>query len=128
MSSMDLDTAYEIAGGYIEADEKTFEEALKMVREHDAELAEMLETAHKEELLAKHKQQKSEEFAMLVDGKTLEENTSFLYNELENAYIEEELLKASQNVAMRAYQKAQNQNANNGNGGPINPDDIVDPE
>ena len=40
----------------------------------------------------------------------------------------EELLKASQNVAMRAYQKAQNQNANNGNGGPINPDDIVDPE
>ncbi len=93
MSSMDLDTAYEIAGGYIEADEKTFEEALKMVREHDAELAEMLETAHKEELLAKHKQQKSEEFAMLVDGKTLEENTSFLYNELENAYIEEELLK-----------------------------------
>ena len=40
----------------------------------------------------------------------------------------EELLKASQNVAMRAYQKAQNQNPNNGNGGPINPDDIVDPE
>ena len=42
----------------------------------------------------------------------------------------EELLKASQNVAMRAYQKAQNNanNSNNGNGGPINPDDIVDPE
>jgi len=40
----------------------------------------------------------------------------------------EELLKASQNVAMRAYQKAQNQNQNNGNNGPINPDDIVDPE
>ena len=40
----------------------------------------------------------------------------------------EELLKASQNVAMRAYQKAQNQNPNNGNGGPVNPDDIVDPE
>ena len=42
----------------------------------------------------------------------------------------EESLKASQNVAMRAYQKAQNNanNSNNGNGGPINPDDIVDPE
>ena len=40
----------------------------------------------------------------------------------------EELVKASQNVAMRAYQKAQAQNQNNGaNGdGSVNPDDIVD--
>ena len=40
----------------------------------------------------------------------------------------EDLLKASQNVAMRAYQKAQaqNQNNNGNDGGAINPDDIVD--
>lgn len=93
MSSMDLETAYEIAGGYIEADEKTFEKALEMVKEHDAELAEMLKEAHNEELLAKHKQEKSEEFAMRVDGKILEENTSFLYSELDNTEIDEELLK-----------------------------------
>lgn len=95
MSSMDLETAYKIAGGYIEADEKTFEKALKMVKEHDhdAKLAEMLKEAHNEELLAKHKQEKSEEFAMRVDGKILEENTSFLYSELDNTEIDEELLK-----------------------------------
>ena len=42
----------------------------------------------------------------------------------------EALLKASQNVAARAYQKAQqaNGNNNNGNGGAVNPDDIVDPQ
>ena len=39
----------------------------------------------------------------------------------------EELIKASQNVALRAYQKAQGQNGGN-NGGAVNPDDIVDPE
>lgn len=95
MSSMDLETAYKIAGGYIEADEKTFEKALKMVKEHDhdAKLAEMLKEAHNEELLAKHKQEKSEEFAMRVDGKILEENTSFLYSELDSTEIDEELLK-----------------------------------
>lgn len=38
----------------------------------------------------------------------------------------EELVKASQNVAMRAYQKHQNNNP--GDGGAVNPDDIVDPE
>ena len=41
----------------------------------------------------------------------------------------EELLKASQNVAMRAYQKAQQaNNGGNNNGGAVNPDDIVDAE
>ena len=41
----------------------------------------------------------------------------------------EELLKASQNVAMRAYQKAQQaNNGGNDNGGAVNPDDIVDAE
>ena len=93
MNSMDLETAYEIAGGYIEADKETFEKALEMVKEHDAELAEMLKTAHNEELAARHKQEKSEEFAMRVDGKILEENTSFLYSELDNTEIDEELLK-----------------------------------
>ena len=39
------------------------------------------------------------------------------------------LIKASQNVAARAYQKTQKANGgNNGDGGAVNPDDIVDPQ
>jgi len=39
------------------------------------------------------------------------------------------LIKASQNVAARAYQKTQKTNGgNNGDGGAVNPDDIVDPQ
>ena len=45
--SMDLNTAYEIAGGYIEADDKTFEQALKMVREDDDVLLKSLKTLMK---------------------------------------------------------------------------------
>ena len=39
----------------------------------------------------------------------------------------DELVKASQNVAMRAYQKNQKNNGGT-DGGAVNPDDIVDPE
>ena len=39
----------------------------------------------------------------------------------------DELVKASQNVAMRAYQKNQKNNGGS-DGGAVNPDDIVDPE
>ena len=39
----------------------------------------------------------------------------------------DELVKANQNVAMRAYQKNQKNNGGT-DGGAVNPDDIVDPE
>ena len=84
MSSMDLKTAYEIAGGYIEADEKTFDTALEVVKKHDEELAEMLKTAHIEEQRSKHIQEKRDEIAMRVKDNVLKENTEFLYNELDN--------------------------------------------
>ena len=45
MSNMDLDTAYEIAGGYIEADEKTFAQALDIVRKSDEEFAKSLRSS-----------------------------------------------------------------------------------
>ena len=64
-----------------------------------------------------------------IDSKTKDLEDALKGNDLELIkQKKEELVKASQNVAMRAYQKAQNSNQNNNNndGGAINPDDIVD--
>ena len=64
-----------------------------------------------------------------IDAKTKDLEEALKGNDLELIKSrKEDLLKASQNVAMRAYQKAQANNPNNnGNdGGAINPDDIVD--
>ena len=64
-----------------------------------------------------------------IEAKTKDLEDALKGNDLELIKSrKEDLLKASQNVAMRAYQKAQNANQNNnGNdGGAINPDDIVD--
>ena len=64
-----------------------------------------------------------------IDSKTKDLEDALKGNDLELIkQKKEELVKASQNVAMRAYQKAQNANQNNNNndGGAINPDDIVD--
>ena len=64
-------------------------------------------------------------------------NINAKINELEEALkgtdieavkrAKDELVKASQNVAMRAYQKNQKNNGGT-DGGAVNPDDIVDPE
>ncbi len=60
-----------------------------------------------------------------IDAKTKDLEEALKGNDLELIKSrKEELVKASQNVAMRAYQKAQQ--ANNNNGGAVNPDDIVD--
>ena len=72
---MDLDTAYEIAGGYIEADEKTFAQALEIVRKSDEEFAKSLEEAHKYELAFKKKQEEAE--AITASPKELADNTEF---------------------------------------------------
>ena len=64
-----------------------------------------------------------------IEAKTKDLEEALKGNDLELIKSrKEELVKASQNVAMRAYQKAQAQNQNNGaNGdGSVNPDDIVD--
>ena len=51
--SMDLNTAYEIAGGYIEADDEIFAKALEMVKADDARFAEELKAARKAEISLK---------------------------------------------------------------------------
>ena len=64
-----------------------------------------------------------------IEAKTKDLEDALSGNDLELIKSrKDELLKASQNVAMRAYQKAQaqNQNNNGNDGGAINPDDIVD--
>ena len=65
-----------------------------------------------------------------IEAKTKDLEDALKGNDLELIKSrKEELVKASQNVAMRAYQKAQaanNQNNNGNDGGAINPDDIVD--
>ena len=64
-----------------------------------------------------------------IEAKTKDLEDALKGNDLELIKTrKEDLLKASQNVAMRAYQKAQaqNQNNNGNDGGAINPDDIVD--
>ena len=68
-----------------------------------------------------------------IETKTKDLEEALKGNDIENIKAKkEELLKASQNVAMRAYQKAQQANGNNGNNtnsdGTVNPDDIVDAE
>ena len=63
-----------------------------------------------------------------IEAKTKDLEDALAGKDLETIKArKEELLKASQNVAMRAYQKAQQAN-NNNDGGAVNPDDIVDAE
>ena len=63
-----------------------------------------------------------------IEAKTKDLEDALKGSDLETIKArKEELLKASQNVAMRAYQKAQQAN-NNNDGGAVNPDDIVDAE
>ncbi len=90
MSNMDLDTAYEIAGGYKEADEKTFAQALEIVRKNDEEFAKSLKIAHEQELAFKRKQEEAEKIT--ANPKEIAENTEFLYNELGNDDIKNSLM------------------------------------
>ena len=80
--SMDLNTAYEIAGGYIEADDKTFEQALKMVREDDARFAQELKNAHEAQRRFAEKQEKEE--AITASAEEALENASFIKAEFDD--------------------------------------------
>ena len=91
---MNLDTAYEIVGGYIDADDKTFEEALEIVRQKDNELANLCKEARDNGTLRKKNNDASEKIG--VSSTVLASNTEYLYNELENNNLENWLLSDSE--------------------------------
>lgn len=80
--SMDLNTAYEIAGGYIEADDKTFEKALELVRADDARFAQELKDAREAQRRFAEKQEKEEEITASAEGAM--ENASFIKSEFDD--------------------------------------------
>lgn len=88
--SMDLNTAYEIAGGYIEADDEIFAKALEMVKADDARFAEELKAARKAEISLKAQQDKEEEIA--ASAEEVLDNTSFLKQEFGNDKFQQDFL------------------------------------
>ena len=80
--SMDLNTAYEIAGGYIEADDKTFEKALELVRADDARFAQELKDAREVQRRFAEKQEKEEEIT--ASAEEAMENASFIKSEFDD--------------------------------------------
>jgi hypothetical protein len=94
MKNMDLDTAYEIVGGYIDADDKTFEAALEIVRQKDEELARLCKEAHDKGTLTKKTKGADEKIG--VSSAVLASNTEYLYNELGNNNLETWLLSDSE--------------------------------
>ncbi len=86
--SMDLNKAYEIAGGYETADNVTFEKALAMVRADDAYFAEELRVAHEAELSLKAKQEKEEQIT--ADAEEALKNAEFLKKEFEDKQLKEQ--------------------------------------
>ena len=85
-----IEEAFEIAGGYVEVDDNTFARAMEMVKEHDAEMATLLEESREQELLLREKT-KAEQ-AIDVSAEVLAENTAFLYAKLGNNSLDTELL------------------------------------
>ena len=85
-----IEEAFEIAGGYVEVDDNTFARAMEMVKEHDAEMATLIEESRKQELLLREKT-KAEQ-AIDVNAEVLAENTAFLYGKLGDNSLDAELL------------------------------------
>ena len=85
-----IEEAFEIAGGYVEVDDNTFARAMEMVKEHDAEMATLIEESRKQELLLREKT-KAEQ-AIDVSAEVLAENTAFLYAKLGNNSLDTEVL------------------------------------
>ncbi len=100
--SMDLDTAYEIAGGYFEVDDKTFEKALELVRADDARFAQELKNARDAQKRLTEQQDKKEDITASAE-ETLE-NASFIKNEFNNEqfkqsfFADEEIKEAEKNT------------------------------
>lgn len=102
--SMNLAQAYEIAGGYIDADDATYEKALEMVRADDARFAEELKKAREAELALKARQEKEEEITASAE-ETLA-NAEFIKKEFENKqfkqrfFEDEEIKEAEANTVI----------------------------
>ena len=100
--SMDLDTAYEIAGGYIETDDKTFEKALELVRADDARFAQELKNARDTQRRFAEKQEKEE--AITASAEEALENASFIRSEFDNEqfkssfFADKEIQEAEKNT------------------------------
>ncbi len=91
MNLMTIDEAYNIAGGFVESDQATFEKAIKLIEEHDKEIAQILIEARNYEKLSKQKHADNERLS--VSAEVLAKNTEFLYNKLDNNDFEKSLLE-----------------------------------
>ena len=102
--SMKLEQAYEIAGGYIDADDATYEKALEMVRADDARFAEELKKAREAELALKARQEKEEEIT--ASAEEVLNNAEFIKKEFENKqfkqrfFEDEEIKEAEANTVI----------------------------
>ncbi|MBP3687779.1 MAG: hypothetical protein J6J35_05390 [Alphaproteobacteria bacterium] len=85
--SMDLDTAYEIAGGYINADDEVFAKALEMVKADDSRFAQELEKIRNAEQALEKKMQKEEEIT--AEAEEVFDNASFIKKEFDDRQLEE---------------------------------------
>lgn len=91
---MDLKLAYEIAGGYVEADDKTFEQALDLVRKDDARFAEELQKAREAQRSFAQKQEKEE--AISANHEDVLKNASFMQSEFANEQFKSEFFADSE--------------------------------
>ncbi len=100
--SMDLDTAYEIAGGYVDADDKTFQKALELVRADDARFAQELEKARAAQRRFAEKQ--AQEEAITANAEETFDNASFIKDEFDNEqfknsfFADKEIQEAEKNT------------------------------
>ncbi len=100
--SMDLNTAYEIAGGYVETDDKTFQKALELVRADDARFAQELEKARAAQRRFAEKQ--AQEEAITANAEETFDNASFIKNEFDNEqfknsfFADKEIQEAEKNT------------------------------
>lgn len=85
--SMDLDTAYEIAGGYINADDEAFAKALEMVKADDSRFAQELEKIRSAEQALNKKIQNEEEIT--AEAQDVFDNASFIKKEFDDRQLEE---------------------------------------
>ena len=85
--SMDLNTAYEIAGGYQEADDEVFAKAMEIVKADDARFAQELEKIRNAEQALEKKMQQEEQIT--AEAKEVFDNSSFIKKEFEDKQLEE---------------------------------------
>lgn len=101
-NSMDLETAYEIAGGYKEADDEVFAKALELVKADDENFARELQKARDAEHSLMKKQEKEESIS--ASDEDVSNNASFIKKEFDNNelkknfFADEEVQEAEANT------------------------------